>query len=117
MTKPKVQPKKLAPVILPKKVNIIGKEWKVIAQSDRGGGSFDAATYEISIGTKYPKDVPDVLIHEIAEAILTERRLRYKIFFDGDNDGMLFALNHTDFSNFIMDLTASLNSIKALKIG
>lgn len=77
---------------------------------NEGGGWFDSAANEIGIGTKYKKDIPDTLLHEILEAIITERCHRYHIF-DGTNDKLLFSFNHAEFANIVRDLTSALQPL------
>ena len=94
----------------PKKTIIGGKEWRIVYNKNPGG-CFDGSKYLIKIGTLYSKDIPAILLHEIVEAILTERSHRYRLYNDCEYQNYLFSLNHDEFTNFIMDLALALKDI------
>lgn len=94
---------------IPNKVIICGREWDIKEDNNSGGGCFDGSKSEITIGTKYPKDIPDIFVHEVIEAILTERLLRYKIPRDcQDNGDLIFVFNHNDFERICPDIVLAL---------
>jgi len=98
-------------VKLPKTVTIAGREWRIIQDKKMRGGTFDAGKCEIVIGIKYPKDIPDVFLHEILEAILLERNCRYSLFEKYSNDGYLFVMQHKEFDNVGRDLALALKDV------
>lgn len=95
---------------LPKKVNICGVDYSVIQDKKDGGGEFSAAKYQIKIGTKWPKHVPNIFLHEIIECIITERCQRWRMY-DGTNEKMLFCFNHAEFENIVMDIASALKGV------
>lgn len=98
-------------MIIPKIVTIAGREWAIIQDKKVRGGSFDAAKCEIIIGTEYPKDIPDVFLHEVMEAILLERNCRYCLFEKYENGNHLFVMSHKEFDNFGRDVALALKDV------
>ena len=96
---------------LPKKVLIAGKEWDVIQDKNMRGGQFDCCKAMMKIGTKYPKEIGDVFLHEVIEAILLERNCRYSLFGKYENDGYIFVLNHKEFDNLCRDIVFALKDV------
>ena len=96
-------------VKLPKKVIIAGREYKVEVVKGKGGGHFDSSKPLITIGTAFTQETPGVFLHEVAEALLAERRLRYQINHNPLSNGdYLFVMNHDQFEDFIFDLAYAL---------
>ena len=97
---------------LPKKVIIAGKEWIVKTNKNVSGGKFSTGSFSIEVGTKYPKDILDIFFHEVVEALLTERNLRYTIQrSQPENGDYLFNFNHEQFSQIIPDLIIALKDV------
>lgn len=94
------------------KIKILGKEWTIKYEKSRSGGEFWGDKFEIIVGTKYPKDIPDILYHEIIEAILTERGLRYNRYSQAANSGYMFVFDHKEFENLIVDISSVLYNFK-----
>ena len=98
-------------MILPKKVLIGGKEWIIHTNKNSGGGEFSGSNYKITIGTKYKKEIPNIFLHEILEAIITERCFRYKTYNEPTNEKLLFSFDHAQFVNIVMDLALALKDV------
>jgi hypothetical protein len=96
-------------VRVPKKVVIASREWTVKTSKAHGGGSFNGNTASIEVGTAVKQDVPGIFLHEVAEAILAERLLRYRTNHNPPNNGdYIFVMNHQQFEDFIFDLAYAL---------
>lgn len=95
---------------LPKKIVICGCDWTVKTRPDAGGGYFNTGPAEIIVGTKFKQEIPEVFLHEVTEAILTERCLRYRMVRgqDQENGDLMFVMNHQQFQDFIKDLAFAL---------
>lgn len=99
-------------MVKPKRVLIAGQEWKV--QWDKrsvDGGSFDTYDAKIVIGDNGHGGDLETYLHEVLEAILHNRQLRYHIYCDRDNEKKLFSMDHAQFVNVIQDLAAALRPI------
>ncbi|HDY68080.1 MAG TPA: hypothetical protein ENH85_09835 [Candidatus Scalindua sp.] len=96
---------------IPKKVIIAGKEFTVEKDFKGRGGSYSSDKAHIYIGTKnHTKDeIDNTFLHEVIEAILSERMLRFKLPYIGDSNGdYLFNFNHLEFENWVRDLRLAL---------
>ncbi len=94
---------------LPKTVFIAGQEWKVKLDPNLGGGHFEGGKAAITIGTKYPHNILNTFLHEIMEATLSKRNLRYVLGYDQPTNGdYRFIFNHREFENVIKDIAFSL---------
>ena len=71
-------------------------------------GHFNATTRKIEIGEI---GLMENFMHEVAEAILVERLLRYMQYVDDTNDGIAFVMNHKEFSLFCQDLLTAITPI------
>ena len=102
----------LLEVGLPKKVIIGGQEWRIKANKKYGGAKFWGGRKLIEIGTKYKGDIANNFLHEIIEAILSERNHRYEIYggMDG-NENFLFNFTHEQFRNIIFDIGLALKDV------
>ena len=99
----------------PSTLDICGVAYKVVYTPQMGGGETNLDDKVITISTKHPKDIINILFHEIGEAILFERGLRYSRYSDG-NDGVRFILTHHEYENVIADLVMIAKQLKGLKI-
>lgn len=98
---------------LPKSIPICGKAHKLILNREEGGGWFDEAKCAIGVGSKYPADVPEILLHEIIEATFAVRNLRYaRQRGEIDNGDYIFVFDHEAFEQSVKDIAASLKGIK-----
>ena len=93
---------------LPKSVLICGKKWRV-KKRHTTGGMFDGSKCIIYIGDIYKQDMLITYIHEVLEAILTERGHRYHRYDTDTNSGLRFSFNHDEFNNICVDLASSLD--------
>ena len=97
---------------LPKTITICGRVYKIKEDKNLLGGKFFCGEQVIVIGTKdnpHQDELLNIILHEIIEAILTERNLRYKLqYVEVENGHYLFNFNHQDFENWIADLTCAL---------
>ena len=94
---------------LPKEVIIAGRTYKVILNKNKTGASFNGNKALIEIGGKYPSDIPMLFLHEVMEAVLTERGNRYSCYTEGNE--YLFSFTHKEFENFVMDVRLTLREI------
>ena len=97
---------------LPAKVMISGVEYKVKTSANYAGGSFSGVSNEIEVGAKFPNDVSMIFLHEVMEAILTERNHRYKIYEQPTNEKLLFSFDHAEWVNIVKDIAHALKGIK-----
>lgn len=97
---------------LPKTINICGIPYKIVLNPEGNGGSVDYEKVTITIGTQYPLDVAEVLLHEVIEATMVVRNLRYALEREEcSNDDYLFSFNHKEFEQLMKDVSASLKGI------
>ena len=91
---------------IPKTVNINGLKYKIILNKQAKGGMFDTKKQTIELN---PNDVEDykkeVLLHEIMEALLCEKRLRYESA-DGD---IKYIMTHRELEGYITTLLQSID--------
>jgi len=97
-----------------KSINICGVDYKVYCSPSVSGGVTDLTEKTISVSTASPKDITNILFHEIGEAILHERGLRYTRYEEG-NDGVRFLLTHHEFENVIADILLIAKQLKGVK--
>ena len=87
---------------IPKKLNIAGWDWKIECK-DIMGGSFTTDTMTITIGTKNKEMIQTIFLHEIMEALLATRKLRYEC-----GEDMLFVMTHSELDDMCRDLAYTL---------
>jgi len=95
---------------LPKSIIIAGREYTVKQNPKSAGGNGNIRDCIITIGTKLPKEIPIVFLHEVCEVIMVERGVR----FDHTDDlpyELLFNFNHKEFENIIYDLSYALKGV------
>lgn len=95
---------------LPKYQIISGKKYKT-KFSPGCGGTFDTGSCIIEIGDDDNNAIIECYIHEVIEAILTERIHRYQYYSDGTNEKLQFVFNHADFVNIVKDIVVGLNGL------
>jgi hypothetical protein len=96
---------------LPKSVCIAGKTYKITVDKNSAGGWFGTTSQEIKIGTKGLKDemVLITFLHEVIEAIFTERNMRYSLRYNNPENGdYLYSFNHDQFENAVQDIACAL---------
>ena len=91
-------------ITLPKTIQICGKTFSISTEKDCDGGEFYLGAQKILCKAKHPERADEILLHEIAEAILCEYRRRYNKVSGEDNNGYLFVLTHDEFEQFIFEL-------------
>ncbi len=91
-----------------KKIKILGNDWTLEVKKKVSGGHFNATTRKIEIGSI---GLMENFMHEVAEAIMVERLLRYMQYVDDTNDGIAFVFDHKQFSLFCQDLLTALTPI------
>uniref|UniRef100_A0A6M3JI48 Peptidase n=1 Tax=viral metagenome TaxID=1070528 RepID=A0A6M3JI48_9ZZZZ len=98
---------------LPKIIIVGGQEWTIKENKKMHGGRFYGNKRLLEIGTKDPKDVPSILLHEVIESILSERDCRYDQYggMDG-NENFLFNFDHKQFIQVVKDIALALKDIK-----
>jgi hypothetical protein len=98
-----------------KTILIAGSRYTIKKNPKNYGGSFDAGKQVIEVGTKGKPDYQfQVLVHEVIEAILTERNHRYQLSDYKDNEHYLFSFNHDQFDNVCKDIALAFSGIKSL---
>lgn len=92
---------------LPKTIQLNGKTYKVKQNPKVFGGSGSTAKQTIIIGTesKNAQRRFENLVHEIMECVACERGYRYG---KGVSEDSVFVMNHKEFDNFSVDVTAAL---------
>jgi hypothetical protein len=97
---------------LPEQINICGRMYKVKANSKHNGGNFSEAEQLIEIGTQWPADIPENLLHESIEGIMSVRGLRYSLEkVEPDNGDYMFIFNHAQYEQLIKDIATALHGI------
>ena len=96
---------------LPKSVIICGYKWKIVQVPEDSGGWFVNGEKTIYIGGKIEKEKTEIFLHEVIEAILSDRGMRYSIYATGTNDRLLFSFYHYEFESIIKDITLALQDI------
>ena len=87
---------------IPKSVVIAGKTYKVSNDKDFAGAHFATAEQTIKLGTGYNEEIRTIFfLHEVIEAIMTERQLRYSVY---EDSGHLFVMNHDQYQNLVNDI-------------
>ena len=89
---------------LPKSLIICGKLRHITYDPKRGDGQVELSSGDILVGTESPKEVLEILMHEVAEFILYSHGHRYTRYDEG-NDGLRFVMSHHDYENFIKEMT------------
>lgn len=98
---------------LPSQLVICGKPHKVIIDPSGSYGSFDEGKAEIVIGTSHKLDVPEILLHEVIEAVLAIRNMRYVTQrAEPTNGDYRFFYNHEEFEQSVRDIAAAIKGIK-----
>lgn len=98
---------------IPSEIEICGKKNKVILDPSDNGGAFDENKCVIVIGTGIKADVPEVLLHEIIEAVFTTRLMRYALErAQAENGDYMFVFNHDQFELACKDIAVALRGIK-----
>lgn len=101
---------------MPTKILIAGVEYTITYKPNMSGGTTDLVKKFIHIGTRGKKDILNIFIHELGEAILYERGLRYDRYSGNDtNDGVRFILTHHEYENLIGDIITIVSQLKGLK--
>jgi len=97
---------------LPKTVSLCGQAYKVVQDPDSNGGSVDLEKHIITVGTAFPDQAAEVLLHEIIEATMAIRNLRYALErVEPSNEDLLFSFNHKEFEQLMKDVAVSLKGI------
>lgn len=96
---------------LPKTVIIAGREYRVRKDPKYAGGYFGFKDYEITIGTKCPKDTANIFLHECLEAICAERGYRYHPHSNPQSTEYRFFMNHYEFESAVVDLALALKDV------
>lgn len=99
---------------LPKSVIIAGKTWKIVLDKKERGAWYSGDKQEIHIGLKNVTQEHTRInfLHEVIEAIFSERLLRYKLPYTGaDNGHYLFVMNHLQFENAVVDIGLALKEV------
>jgi len=99
---------------LPKTVIIAGRTWKIVTDKKQRGAWYSGDKQKIVIGLKdaTQEQTRINLLHEVIEAVFSERLLRYKLPYTGDDNGhYLFVMNHYQFENAITDIGLALKEV------
>ncbi len=92
---------------LPKTVNISGKTYNVLKDSNRENGTGRTFKQEITVGTKDQSAERhfETFLHEVAELTCCENNYRYG---DGHSETSVFVMNHKEFERFIGDIAMAI---------
>lgn len=99
---------------LPTTLTIGGVCWKIQACRIENGGEFRWDKHTIKINKDYtPARQFEVLIHEVAEVIMTNNMMRYGKCLSGmnANGDYLFSFNHDSFEIFTNELGGIMNEL------
>ena len=98
---------------LPKTVFIVGREWKVVEKKKNSGASFNTGKATLFIGTSWEKGQTQInFLHEILEAIMTERMHRYKLpYISDDNGNYIYVMKHEEMNQVVADLALALKDV------
>lgn len=99
---------------MPHIILIAGIQYTIQCDPRAAGGETDLSKKTITVGTKNKKDMFNILLHEIGEALMHERGLRYTRYEEG-NDGVRFIMTHHEYENLIGDIIAIVSQLKGLK--
>lgn len=98
---------------LPKTISICGIPHRVISSKEESGGGWDQAKRIITIDTSVPADVPEILLHEVIEATMAIRDIRYALEREeASNEDYKFVMNHKEFDQMVKDVTSSLRGLR-----
>lgn len=91
---------------IPKTIDILHKQYKIVPDKKINGGSFNSWKHEIRYNPQDTKDdILEVLIHEVLENLLSVRHHRWQMYNESDiNNEMLFSFNHNEFEQLIIDI-------------
>jgi len=94
---------------IPKEIIIAGYRWKIKFDKKTDGGTFSFKDKVIKIGKYNKAETLEILLHEILEALLVARDLRYRYNnCEDDNNNIVFVITHTQFEHLIPDLILAL---------
>ena len=97
---------------LPRKILICGTEHKLVADPSYNGGDWDGDKKVITVGTRCPAEVSENLLHEVIEACLATRNLRYAIEMEEvDNEHYLYSFDHNKYEQLVKDIAAALKGL------
>jgi hypothetical protein len=98
---------------IPKTINLCGQTYKIRMDPNSTGGTFSEGKKIIEIGTAWPADVPENLLHEVIEGILAIRNARYTVErVNPDNGDYIFVFKHDQYEQLIKDIAAALKGIE-----
>lgn len=100
---------------MPKTLLIAGIAYSIKYNPSLSGGETDISNKVITIGTRNKKNIYNILLHEIGEAVLHERGLRYTRYEEG-NDGVRFIMTHHEYENLISDIVDIIPRLRGLNI-
>lgn len=95
---------------IPKKIFICGSEWRIIQTKKRIGGLFRSRDKIIKVNSS-SKYINEILLHEIIEAIMANRGLRYDNFGMELQEDFKFVFNHTEFELMVRDVSMALRDM------
>ena len=101
---------------LPKKLRLLGYDWKVICTKDDSkdaSGNFFWKKKKITINDKYG-EAQAILLHEIVEAVMVKNLARY--YGNEGNSEFRFIFNHTEFTKIVNDIFVALADNDLLKL-
>jgi hypothetical protein len=89
------------------KISICGEDWELIFDDNKRGGCFNSSKKRIVVGNKNIQEKKTIFLHEIIEAVITNRGHRW-IQYDDTNDSLLINMNHHEFENVVQDISYAL---------
>jgi hypothetical protein len=98
---------------IPEFMTIGGATWKAAIDSKSNGGAFSCHKHLIHVGTQEGSEAArQIFFHEVWEAILSERMLRYQKPYDEPENGhYIFVFNHDQFEDSVKDFYLAIRDI------
>ena len=100
----------------PARIYLAGRWWDLKWIDNRKSkstpsGSFDGIANLITIEIQNPQYTPQILMHEIIEALFAMRSLRWRGPYSGSQGDYLFVMNHEQLDSLAIDLVAAVASL------
>lgn len=95
---------------IPKKIFICGAEWRIIQTNKKIGGFFRSKDkfIKVNVGSKY---INEIFLHEILEAIMANRGLRYDKYGLELQEDFKFVFSHAEFEQMVRDVAMALKDM------
>lgn len=95
---------------IPNKIFICGSEWRIIQTKKKIGGFFRSRDKIIKVNAS-SKYINEILLHEILEAIMANRGMRYDKYGLELQQDFKFVFNHDEFEQMMRDVAMALKDM------